>query len=81
MKNAQFMKNDLGVSMPEEIMRRMSVAGGPEASRAEGILIAQEMLNHTRAHVQGTQVSAPFGKYTAAVQVLESLLPGDAGRS
>ena len=75
LKNAQFMKNDLGVSMPEEIMQRMSGAGNPEAARAEGVAIAQEMLTQTRAHVQGTQVSAPFGKYTAAVQVLESLLP------
>ncbi len=81
LKNAQFMKNDLGVSMPEEIMRRMAAAGSPEASRAEGVAIAQEMLSQTRAHVQGTQVSAPFGKYTAAVQVLESLLlSGPEGR-
>ncbi len=75
LKNAQFMKNDLRVSMPEEIMHRMSVAGSPEQSRAEGVRIAQEMLQQTRAHVQGVQVSAPFGKYTAAAEVLESLLP------
>ncbi len=74
-KNAQFMKNDLGVSMPEQIMERMLRMGSPEESRAEGIAIAQEMLMQTRSHVQGVQVSAPFGKYTAAAQVLESLLP------
>jgi methionine synthase I (cobalamin-dependent)/5,10-methylenetetrahydrofolate reductase len=78
-KNAQFMKNDLGVSMPDEILARMSAIETPEESRAEGILIAQEMLRHTRAHVQGVQVSAPFGKYTAAAQVLEVLLPGPEG--
>ena len=76
LKNAQFMKSELGVSMPEEIMQRMSVASSPEASRAEGVAIAQEMLAQVRGHVQGVQVSAPFGKYTAAAQVLESLLPG-----
>ena len=43
-KNAQFMKNDLGVSMPEEILARMSDLASPEASRAEGVRIAQEML-------------------------------------
>ena len=75
LKNAQFMKGDLGVSMPDEIMRRMSKAGGAEESRAEGVAIAREMLTQARRHVQGVQVSAPFGKYTAAAQVLESLLP------
>ncbi len=76
LKNAHFMKNDLGVSMPEEIIARMSAAGSsPEASRAEGIRIAQEMLTETRPSVQGVQVSAPFGKFQAAAQVLESLLP------
>jgi len=80
LKNAHFMKNDLGVSMPDEIIQRMSATGSPDASRAEGIRIAQEMLEQTRAHVQGVQVSAPFGKYTAAAEVLASLLPGGTGR-
>ena len=75
LKNAHFMKNDLGVSMPEQILARMSAAGSPEASRAEGIRIAQEMLTETRPSVQGVQVSAPFGKFQAAAEVLESLLP------
>ena len=78
-KNAQFMKNDLGVSMPEEILARMSATGSPEESRAEGVRIAQEMLRETRAHVQGVQVSAPFGKYTAAAEVLEALMPERRG--
>ncbi|QHN04231.1 bifunctional homocysteine S-methyltransferase/methylenetetrahydrofolate reductase [Granulicella sp. WH15] len=69
-KNAEFMKNDLKVSMPDEIMRRMAAAGSPEAARATGIAIAQEMLTAARTMVQGVQVSAPFGKYKAAAQVL-----------
>ena len=46
--------------------------GGPGGRRgsADGILIAQEMLAEARKMVQGCQVSAPFGKYTAAAQVL-----------
>jgi homocysteine S-methyltransferase len=48
----------------------MGRAATPEAARAEGILIAQEMLAEVRGLVQGTQVSAPFGKYKAAAQVL-----------
>ena len=70
LKNAEFMRNDLKVSVPEEIMVRMGAAESPEAARAEGITIAQEMLAAVRQQVQGVQVSAPFGKYKAAAQVL-----------
>jgi homocysteine S-methyltransferase len=70
LKNAEFMKKDLKVSMPDEIMARMAAAPTPEAARAEGITIAREMLAEVRGQVQGVQVSAPFGKYTAAAQVL-----------
>jgi homocysteine S-methyltransferase len=69
-KNAEFMKNDLKVSMPDEILARMGTASSPDAARAEGIAIAQEMLAEVRDRVQGVQVSAPFGKYKAAAQVL-----------
>ncbi len=70
LRNAEFLKNDLGISMPEAVLARMTAASSPEAARAEGILIAQEMLAEARKMVQGCQVSAPFGKYTAAAQVL-----------
>src|SRR5271163_1393251 len=70
LRNAEFMKNDLRVSMPDEIMSRMAAATTPETSRALGVKIAQEMLAEVRPMVQGCQVSAPFGKYTAAAEVL-----------
>jgi homocysteine S-methyltransferase len=75
LRNAEFMKNDLRVSMPEEIMLRMAQADTPEAARREGILIAQEMLAAVLPFVQGVQVSAPFGRYTAAAEVIASVLP------
>jgi methionine synthase / methylenetetrahydrofolate reductase(NADPH) len=75
LRNAEFMKNDLRVSMPEEIMLRMAQADTPDAARKEGILIAQEMLESVRPMVQGVQVSAPFGRYTAAAEVIASVLP------
>jgi methionine synthase / methylenetetrahydrofolate reductase (NADH) len=75
LRNAEFMKNDLRVSMPEEIMLRMAQATTPEAAREEGIRIAQEMLEQVRSHVQGIQVSAPFGRYDAAAEVIHSVLP------
>jgi homocysteine S-methyltransferase len=70
LRNAEFMRTDLRVSMPEEILARMAGAGSPEAARAEGVKIAQEMLAEVRPMVQGAQVSAPFGKYGLAAEVL-----------
>jgi len=73
LRNAEYMKNDLRLSMPEEIMLRMAQAGTTEAGRQEGIKIAQEMLASVRPHVDGVQVSAPFGNYAAAAEVLASV--------
>jgi methionine synthase I (cobalamin-dependent)/5,10-methylenetetrahydrofolate reductase len=70
LRNAEFMKNDLKVSMPDQIMARMATVTTPEAARAEGVKIAIEMLAEARGMVQGVQVSAPFGKYRMAAQVL-----------
>jgi len=70
LRNAEFMKNDLRVSMPDEIMARMATASTPEAGRIEGVKIAQEMLAEARPMVQGVQVSAPFGRYGVAADVL-----------
>jgi methionine synthase I (cobalamin-dependent)/5,10-methylenetetrahydrofolate reductase len=70
-KNAEFMRDQLKVSMPDEILKRMTAAAASkEASLAEGLKIAHEMLASVRGEVQGVQVSAPFGKYSAAVEVL-----------
>jgi methionine synthase I (cobalamin-dependent)/5,10-methylenetetrahydrofolate reductase len=70
LRNAEFMKNDLRVSMPEGIMARMAAVTSPDAARAEGVKIAQEMLAEARPMVQGVQVSAPFGRYSVAADVL-----------
>jgi 5,10-methylenetetrahydrofolate reductase len=73
-RNAEFMKNDLRVSMPDEILRRMQAASGsPEEARAEGVAIAREMLEQVQESVEGVQVSAPFGRYQVALDVLEAL--------
>ena len=73
-KNAEFMKNDLKVRVPDEVMARMRDADGVEQARAEGVRIAREMLGEARGlghmMVRGVQVSAPFGKYRAAADVL-----------
>jgi methionine synthase / methylenetetrahydrofolate reductase(NADPH) len=56
-------------------MLRMAQADSPAAARAEGIMIAQEMLAAVRPYVQGVQVSAPFGHYDVAAEVISSALP------
>jgi methionine synthase / methylenetetrahydrofolate reductase(NADPH) len=76
LRNAEFMRNDLRVSMPEAVMQRMADTSSPEAARAEGVRIAQEMLAEARPMVQGVQVSAPFGRYALAADVIASVLPG-----
>jgi homocysteine S-methyltransferase len=72
-RNAEFMKNELRVSVPDSILERMARVSTPEAARAEGVLIAREMLTAVRGMVQGAQISAPLGRYPSAVDVLEAL--------
>ncbi len=72
-RNAEFMKNELRVSVPDAIVERMAKASTPETARQEGVAIAREMLIAVREMVQGAQISAPNGKYAAAVDVLEAL--------
>jgi methionine synthase / methylenetetrahydrofolate reductase (NADH) len=72
-RNAEFMKNELRVSVPDAILERMARAKTPELARAEGVAIAREMLIATRQMAQGAQISAPQGRYSSAVDVLEAL--------
>ncbi|HXP16138.1 MAG TPA: bifunctional homocysteine S-methyltransferase/methylenetetrahydrofolate reductase [Terriglobales bacterium] len=72
-RNAEFMKNELRVSVPDAILDRMAKAKTPEGAREEGVAIAREMLIAVRDMVQGAQISAPSGRYTSAADVLEAL--------
>jgi len=73
LRNAEFLANEVpGVSVPEEILRRMRSAQerGREAALAEGVTVAREMFAKVRGGVQGIQVSAPFGRVDVALDVL-----------
>src|SRR5437764_1754820 len=72
-RNAEFMKNELRVSVPDAVLERIARAATPEAAREEGMAIAREMLSVVRTMVQGAQISAPMGRYASAVDVLEAL--------
>ncbi len=70
-RNALFLNNEVpGVTIPEEIMKRMEQADTKEAARREGILIAREILDTVRSSVAGVQVSPPFGRIESAVDVI-----------
>ena len=72
-RNLEFMKNELRVSVPDSVLERMARTSTPEAAREEGVAIAREMLIAVRGLVQGAQISAPLGRYASAVDVLEAL--------
>jgi methionine synthase I (cobalamin-dependent)/5,10-methylenetetrahydrofolate reductase len=76
-RNAEFMVNELRVPVPEPLMDRMRGADSAEKARQEGIAIAQEMVVRVRKLVQGVQLSAPFGRYSMAIEVAEAIGPRD----
>ncbi len=73
LRNAEFMVHELRVPVPDEYMERMRRAESPEDSRREGIAIAQEMVRRVSHMVQGVQLSAPFGRYSMAIEVAEAI--------
>jgi methionine synthase / methylenetetrahydrofolate reductase(NADPH) len=78
LRQAEFMKSDLRISVPEEIMLRMQRADTPDRARAEGTKIAREMLTVARPMIQGVQVSVPTGRYSSAIEILEVVLPEES---
>jgi len=77
-RNAEFLANEVpGVVVPPAVVERMRRASerGKDAALEEGLAIARELLETVRPHVQGVQVSAPFGKVAFALRVFEGL-PG-----
>lgn len=75
-RNAEFLNNEVpGIDVPGEILERMRSASekGKEAGMAEGLAIAREMVSEIQEHVEGIQVSAPFGKVDFALGVFEAL--------
>jgi homocysteine S-methyltransferase len=80
-RNAEFMKNELRVAIPDDIIERMVRANTADAARAEGVAVARDMLSAARELVQGAQIAAPFGRYSCAVDVLEALGAAASGSS
>jgi 5,10-methylenetetrahydrofolate reductase len=80
LRNAEFLGNEVpGLHVPGVVIERMRRAQerGAEAAQAEGVRIAQETFEAVRGIVQGVQVSAPFGRVSLALEVLDALSPTD----
>jgi len=76
LRNAEFMNNEVpGVHVADEIMERMRRADSQGKAREEGVTIARETVQEVRDLVQGIQVSAPFGRFQTALEVLEGVIP------
>jgi homocysteine S-methyltransferase len=73
LRNAEFMVNELRVPIPKQYMERMQRADSREKAEREGVAIAQEIAQKVRPMVQGLQLSAPFNKYSRAVDVAQAL--------
>lgn len=74
-RNAEFMVNELRVPVPTSFMERMRLADSPDKARQEGVAIAREMVQQVRRLVRGVQLSAPFGRYSMAIEVAEAIGP------
>jgi methionine synthase / methylenetetrahydrofolate reductase (NADH) len=72
-RNAEFMVNELRVPVPDQFMQRMLRADNAEKARQEGVAIGREMVVRARSMVAGVQLSAPFGRYSMAVEVAEAI--------
>jgi homocysteine S-methyltransferase len=72
-RNAEFMVNELRVPVPEEYLERMRRVDNAEKARQEGIAIAREMVERVKPMVAGVQLSAPFGRYSMAIDVAEAI--------
>jgi methionine synthase I (cobalamin-dependent)/5,10-methylenetetrahydrofolate reductase len=80
-RNAEFMVNELRVPVPENFMARMRRVDNAEKARHEGVAIGREMVSNVRGMVQGVQLSAPFGRYSMAIEVAEAIGPGEQAAS
>jgi homocysteine S-methyltransferase len=80
-KTAEFLNYEVpGCSVPDSILERMRQADSPAEARAEGIRIAQDILERVQGIVRGVQVRGPFEDYETAVEVLSVLNMKGASR-
>jgi homocysteine S-methyltransferase len=75
-RNAEFLHNEVpGMTIPDDVRRRMQKAVTAEAAQAEGIRIARGVLAEIRHFrgVRGAYIMPPFGRYEMALKVLDGV--------
>jgi 5,10-methylenetetrahydrofolate reductase len=76
-KNAEFLHNEVpGMQVPRTIRDRMRKAAGGDQAKALGIEIAREALKECMSlpRVRGAYLMPPFGRYDAALSILEGII-------
>ena len=69
--NAEFLHNEVpGITIPENVRQRMVSAAGQQA---EGVRIAQEILEELSPKIQGVYMIPVFGRYNLIADVLDVL--------
>jgi len=70
-RNAEYLHNEVpGIQLSDSVRRRMSGLEGP-AGRAEGVKIAEELLDVAMAHFNGIYLMTPFMAYEMTVSLTE----------
>lgn len=70
-RNAEYLHNEVpGIQLSDEVRRRMAGLEG-EAGRAEGVRIAEELLDAAMPHFNGIYLITPFMYYDMAVQLTQ----------
>ncbi len=78
LRQAEFMQNELRVQVPAAVLERMRAARSGDASKAEGLAIAEEMVNALRGRIAGVQISV-LGRDQAAAALLRTAHGAEAG--
>jgi len=74
-KNAEFLHNEVpGMTIPEDVRRRMKEAGSGPRAQDVGVEIAREALSAIHTRVQGAYIMPPFDKWELAVRVVEGFI-------
>jgi homocysteine S-methyltransferase len=74
LRHAEFMANEVpGVTVPADILERMTAAEAAGRAREEGMAIARELVAELAGRVQGLQITVPAGAFDTAVRVLEAI--------
>jgi homocysteine S-methyltransferase len=77
LRDAEFVVNELGAAVPEELLERMRRAGTGDAARAEGLAIAGELAAAIRPLAAGLRLLSCGGDARAAIEIGRALAPRD----